>query len=502
MSVVEIENIDDLQAMNNTLSSEHILMNDIDASDTTTWNGGEGFKPIGEDFPDEFYGILDGRGFIIKGLYINRPTRDYTGLFAYNVGVLENIVLEDVEIIGKDDVGGIAGMNDYIIKNCLVKGLVTGENYVGGITGYNTYNLGWNTFTGTVTGNDFVGGVAGTNRHMGLLFESFSYGSITGNNRVGGLLGHDKGETKRCKSHMDVQGNDYVGGLIGECGEFINHGIYLKQCCAHGNVQGNNRIGGLTGFLNTTTDDVYARGNVQGNDYVGGLIGYCLERVLTHGYSTGLVQGTTNKGGLVGGSFPGFTPTVVNSFWDTITSGQTISDGGTGKTTTELKQISTYETWDIETLRHHETETWWLQEQADYPRLSWETKPTNPMKMLSDVVVERQGQPITHIKHVSTGLNEFDEPNITTTETTIYAYLSSKTEREAIRHEGRFGSFDLVATILHDTDVRVDRSGGNDIFIINDTPFKVVGIDQIHHPLSKQEKQKIFLQKLVGRETP
>ena len=47
----------------------------------------------------------------------------------------------------------------------------------------------------------------------------------------------------------------------------------------------------------------------------------------------------SDVGGLVGRNYQG---TVSNSFWDTETSGQATSAGGTGKNTTEMKDIATF----------------------------------------------------------------------------------------------------------------------------------------------------------------
>jgi len=122
--------------------------------------------------------------------------------------------------------------------------------------------------------------------------------------------------------------------------------------------------------------------------------------------------------------------------------------------------------------------------------------------VITDKIVNVQGQDITIVQRTSTGLDDYDEPNIVETQIHVKAYLSSRTEKEAIRVEGRFGKFDLKATIPHDTDVMVARSGGNDHVIINDELFKVVGIDDVRHPLSRQEKRLLYLLRLPGRDTP
>ena len=64
-----IYNVNDLQDMNLDPTGDYELANDIDASATVGWNGGEGFVPIGGGLlADRFSGYLDGKGFAISGL--------------------------------------------------------------------------------------------------------------------------------------------------------------------------------------------------------------------------------------------------------------------------------------------------------------------------------------------------------------------------------------------------------------------------------------------------
>ncbi|MCS6997604.1 MAG: YDG domain-containing protein, partial [Casimicrobiaceae bacterium] len=70
---------------------------------------------------------------------------------------------------------------------------------------------------------------------------------------------------------------------------------------------------------------------------------------VSHSYSSGSVTGGDNSallGGLVGVN----DGTVSHSFWDTVASGRPMSDGGTGKTTAEMKQLATFQSagWDID----------------------------------------------------------------------------------------------------------------------------------------------------------
>jgi hypothetical protein len=89
------------------------------------------------------------------------------------------------------------------------------------------------------------------------------------------------------------------------------------------------------------------------------------------------VSGVTNFGGLVG--YNESTGTVNNSFWDTQTSSQPTSSGGTGKTTAEMNDFSTFFTagWDLQCeTRNGDLDIWGINESGTenngYPFLSWQ----------------------------------------------------------------------------------------------------------------------------------
>ena len=66
-----IQDVTDLQNMNLDLAAHYVLGNDIDASETLTWNDGEGFVPIGNFVDGPFTGSIDGAGYTISNLYEN-----------------------------------------------------------------------------------------------------------------------------------------------------------------------------------------------------------------------------------------------------------------------------------------------------------------------------------------------------------------------------------------------------------------------------------------------
>jgi len=87
------------------------------------------------------------------------------------------------------------------------------------------------------------------------------------------------------------------------------------------------------------------------------------------------VTGHEDVGGLVGRNYEG---TVTNSFWDTETSGQSTSAGGTGKITAEMKSITTFTgaTWHITAVAAGVTDPtyiWNIVDDETYPFLSWQS---------------------------------------------------------------------------------------------------------------------------------
>ena len=95
---------------------------------------------------------------------------------------------------------------------------------------------------------------------------------------------------------------------------------------------------------------------------------------MSNSYSTGSVTGYDYLGGLVGAN----EGTVNDSFWDTETSGQATSNGGTGKNTAEMKDITTFSGagWDIIAVANPSTRNtdyiWNIVDDQTYPFLSWQ----------------------------------------------------------------------------------------------------------------------------------
>jgi len=255
-----------------------------------------------------FTGIFDGNGRTISHLTMTGGS--YLGLFGQlgSGAEVRNLGVVDVNITGSGYfVGGLVGISRGALTGCHSTGVVSGDE--------------WD-----------VGGLVGANADSGHLAQCYSACAVSGGTQeVGGLTAQNStnATVTHCYSTGTVSGGHVAGGLVG-----INYGA-VTACYSTGAVNGFSQVGGLVG-------DNSSNGHV------------------THSYSTGAVNGFTQVGGLVGVVWG----SVTGSFWDTQTSGQVTSDGGTGKTTVEMQTASTFleAGWDF-------VNVWGIVENQTYPYL-------------------------------------------------------------------------------------------------------------------------------------
>jgi hypothetical protein len=333
-------------------------------------------------------------GVTVSGMY------EIGAMAGLNNGTIDGCKLTaSSNVTGTTEVGGIAGFNNGTIRNSDSISIVAGENQIGGVSGTN-YRIVENCISkSTVSGNNNIGGIAGIN--IGSILKSSSEGSVTGQKKIGGITGiNDKGNIKNCSSINTVDGYMYVGGFTGENdgkiinssssgsvtgglwvsgGVGINSGL-IQNCLSTAAVELQVGFGGgIAGInkLDGLIESCYSTGAISGPIYIGGLLGFN-DGVIIKCYSAGNVKDNYSAdnvsdgfGGLIGDSSEMSSALVC--FWDTQTSGQTISAGGTGKNTTDMKNINTFTDWG----KCSDDSVYWTINQGsakDYPRLSWENK--------------------------------------------------------------------------------------------------------------------------------
>ena len=204
----------ELQAMAHDLGAFYELGQNIDASETGSWYGGDGFDPVG-DSTTEFTGELNGADYVVYGLTINRDAEDFVGLFGRtDTSTIENIGLVNIDITGDWDVGGLVGQNDGTISSSYATGNVNGDQYVGGLVGrHDNGSISDSYATGDVHGDSQVGGLVGRNRDS--ISSSYATGLVTyegTKDHIGGFVGENEDEIEYCYWNAEVNADhDAIG---------------------------------------------------------------------------------------------------------------------------------------------------------------------------------------------------------------------------------------------------------------------------------------------------
>ncbi len=240
LKAIGSQDSDDPQPGDFTSTASYKLANDIDLStvygvDLASWT------PIAT-----FGGTFDGNGHTINGLYINLPDTTNVGLFAQltRTAVIENILFTNVNILGGNSTGTLAGYSKATVTNVSVSG-------------------------GTVASNRYD------------------------DSRVGGLVGKfNEGSISKVWTDVTVKGGKYVGGIVGHAdypaNDFASETI-ISDLVAYGDVYGNDSIGGVIGYSRITVIRAVAYGNIYlntdstltTNKQIGGVIGFTQNRATT-----------------------------------------------------------------------------------------------------------------------------------------------------------------------------------------------------------------------------
>jgi hypothetical protein len=335
------EQLNEIGLHNDDWCKHFKLMGNVDLLDFDGKEGRPRFNMIAPDTNmvrkgfqrTPFTGVFDGNGHVISNFNYISTDKNRIGLFGYIND--PNAQIKDLGLINSNIDGG----SGYGI------GSLVGENY-GNIT--NCYVEG-----GSVSGYWDTGGLVGSNN--GTIIDCYFAGKVSGSNGVGGLVGANyEGTISKCSSRGEVAGDFAVGGLVGDNPAFDIFSTIIN-CYSSSDVSGGKYVGGLAGSSGwsypgnhfTEIKNCYSIGNVFGKENVGGLVAYNV-------YESG---------------------SIITSFWNIESSGQTQSDGGTGKTTSEMQTASTFleASWDFMDETDNGTEDiWWIDEGQDYPRLWWE----------------------------------------------------------------------------------------------------------------------------------
>lgn len=237
-----------------------------------------------EYYGGKFNGYFDGLNHTIKGITIE-SSDDNVGIFGTlgKNSTIKNIIIENISISGKDNIGIIAGKSSADeITNITIKGnvLVSGNNNVGGICGENeTVKISKCMITGnddeerTIKGNEYVGGICGK-------------------------MGVDANEVSDCEINASIEGNSKCGGITGVVASdnVIKDNTLNDTTINALKTDDKCYIGAIAGAINYTSNEI----KITNNTFTGFIYGnYFLQNDAVFGEyeseSQGIITNTNNK---------------------------------------------------------------------------------------------------------------------------------------------------------------------------------------------------------------
>ena len=341
-----IFNADQLNQVRNFAEKTDVYFSLEADIDMTQWiaenNPSQGWLPI-----SEFCGKFNGNGHTISNLWINRKG-NFIGLFGIcNNADIRNLKLENADIIGSIDTGGIIGhCSNTNITSCVFKGKISGARNLGGICGSFT------PFKHDVTISDChshcqissnsrndqpcekVGGICGSILYSSIydsednsnitISGCYSHININNGGRIGGICGYVDIDNCSlaiydCHSYNRIKGFE-IGGICGPISGDCEY-ITISGCYSHNHIQidrvGN--FGGICCFIscdsekesNISISNSYSDGEFIGENNgpnldpkIGGIVGYADNTNIYKCYSN---YSTIINKGLIGGIFGGGT---------------------------------------------------------------------------------------------------------------------------------------------------------------------------------------------------
>ncbi len=329
------------------LDKKYVQINHIDLSG---YQSGSGWLPIG-NLANPFVGIYDGNGLKIRNAKINRSTTDYVALFGViSNSLLQNIILENFQIIGKSYVSSLVGM-------------VTNSNI------YNVNSINVTVRTNT-TGDLVIGGLIASIRNSNIE-NCFVYNAdvrAVGSQAwtleaVGGIIG-------LINEASDLSTNS----IVRKIGIYEGY-VYAGDTNRHGRYIGG-AIGGMT-YAGEVYDSFNLGVNVRGGGNtvagVGGFVGMMRlgSPKIFNSYAVSVVIKTATP--ITIGGFCGYrvNGTITNSYYDKDVSALTDNTKGLPRSSTQMKEgfensniggENIYTNWS--------PEIWIFSPSSEYPRLN------------------------------------------------------------------------------------------------------------------------------------
>lgn len=359
---------------------DHVSSAQINACNTITLKNDitltANWTSVGQIAITYFTGTIEGNGFTITGLIANRGL-----IAAADTATIRNLKIRSCTVnnAAANIVGGLVSYatDRTQITNSSTDCAVTGSSQAGGLVakldGSSTID---NSFaTGSITCDNYCGGLFGY-AELSTIQNSYATGAVSAKYGAGGLGGDISGSTlfrtyatgnvTEINSPPTIVQN--MAGLVGGAGANGTTNSSISQSYATGNISApnGNYVAGLIGRISgngasnlLTLQNTFASGNVTGKWQVGSLLGEATAMNVINSYGAGTVSHSGGAGGgLIGQS--GLNLNITNTYWNS-TPNPTYLPGvfGEAKTADELRNISTFSAWSIESVCSVPTNAIW-----------------------------------------------------------------------------------------------------------------------------------------------
>lgn len=208
-----------------------------------TFDARGNYSPQTNEEPRAFVGIgnqnnpykatFDGNGHTISGLYLNRETDSFAGLFGIldASATVKNVHVRNSYFRSYSESGGIVSRNYGNVTGCSFDGfaeVVDGRYFAGGIVSknYGTIEKCWNL--GSVKGPEMVGGITGQNESGAVVKNCYNAGAVTGPKTTGGIVGVNA-EGATVASCHNVGNVGTTGGSVGAVVGKLSSGSTIKN---------------------------------------------------------------------------------------------------------------------------------------------------------------------------------------------------------------------------------------------------------------------------------
>lgn len=384
---IEISTWAELQAINEALSGEYILVNNLSSATTgydtyasSSANAGAGWNPIGAYPAPTFSGTFDGDNYSISNLYISRSGTDYIGLFGYSEScTISNVKVLSATVTGKVRTAILIGAQIATLSNIQVSGTVSGTQDVGGVMGIAQGSITKSTSSANASGTSntgsFVGNAwsditdcystgtttraSGTNANFGNFAGTYSAGSIYRCYATGTVLydGADPTDKGFCGSAVTTGASNYWDTQVS--GQATGNGATGKTTAQMKDIDNYPAVPLATGTVNVAYDE-----------------GMWMDWVVTRVSGTSFDAGWSGNITIDGSSY------VISMVIDgdtMITSCQTTKTG-------VAYSYGSIPAWDMALKANHDgqeaTAVWYIDDGVDYPRLWFEYVPLSVLTVV------------------------------------------------------------------------------------------------------------------------